>query len=115
MNLPPGRPFRLVTRGGPGLSCDDAGVALGGVELVRTVRSDGALKSELRSIEELGEILGLGYGAQSVDVVRRCHRGLKRTVAHLEAGNPALAALEAVMIGFPELPATAMAKLSVYA
>jgi hypothetical protein len=65
MNLSVGRPFHLVARGGPGLSCDDAGVALGGVELVRTARSDGAPGSELRSTEELGEILRLGYGAQS--------------------------------------------------
>jgi hypothetical protein len=71
MNQSLGRPFRLVTRGGPGLSCDRAGVVLGGVDLVRTSGGEGLTGSEVRPIEELGEILRLAYGAQSADVVRR--------------------------------------------
>lgn len=113
MNLSLGRPFRLVPRGGPGLSCDDAGVALGDVELVRT-QGDDRLGSEVRSVEELNEILRLAYGGQSAEVVQRCHRRLRRTAAQLEAGNFALASLEAVMMGFPELSPAAMAKLSAF-
>lgn len=50
-----------------------------------------------------------------MDVVQRCHRGLTRAAMHLQAGDMALGAMEAVMIGFPELPQAAMAKLSAYA
>ena len=35
MNLPPIQTFRLTARGGGGLACDEAGVALGAAELVR--------------------------------------------------------------------------------
>ena len=41
MNLPLGRPFRLVPRGGPGLSCDSEGITLGGVPLARVWSDQG--------------------------------------------------------------------------
>jgi hypothetical protein len=112
MNLPPGRPYRLVPRGGPGLSCDVDGVAFGDVSLVRVWSCDGRRPSAVRPPDELSEILRLAYGAQSPAVVQRCYRGLKRTTAQLEAGDLARASIEAVMIGFPDLTPPAMAKLS---
>ena len=72
MNLPVGSAFRLVPRGGPGLSCDGAGVWLGGVQLVGMPRGSDRLEPEVRSLEGLGEILRLAYGEQPGEVVRRC-------------------------------------------
>src|SRR5471030_2453478 len=103
MNLPLGRPYRLVPRGSPGLSCDVDGVGLGAVSLVRAWSSGGRRLYEVRPPEEIGEILSLAYGSQSPEVVQRCHRGLKRAATQLGADNLALASLEAVMMGFPDL------------
>lgn len=107
------RPFRLVLRGEPGLSCDEDGVALAGVQLVRAAENLG--QADVRRVEELWEILRLAYGPQSPDVVQRCHRGLRRAAAQLEAGDIVRASLEAVMIGFPDLAPRAVAKLAALA
>jgi hypothetical protein len=112
MNLPLGRPFRLVDYGGPGLSCDENGVALGKVQLVWRSMGDAPLPSKVRPLEGLSEVIRLAYGAQSPDVIRRCHRGLARVAARLDSGDLTLAALEAVMIGSPDLAPPAMAKLA---
>ncbi len=66
----------------------------------------------VRPVAQLGDILGVAYGPQSGDAIRRCHRGLERTAACLEAGNPALAALEALMIALPDVSPPALAKLA---
>ena len=112
MNLPLGRLYRLVPRGGPGLSCDADGVALGGVPLARVWSAAGRRQSEVRPLGEFGEILRLAYGAQSLEVVRRCYRGLQRAAAQLDAEDLARASLEAVTTGFPDLASPAMAKLA---
>ena len=67
------------------------GVALGGVSLVSVWSGEGWRPSEGRPPDQLAEILRLAYGAQSPEVVRRCHRGLKRAAAQLEAGDLARA------------------------
>jgi hypothetical protein len=66
---------------------------------------------EAQSLDELGVILQLAYGSQPQDVIERCHRGLRRTIACLEAGDFAKAGLEAVMIGLPGLTSEAVSKL----
>ena len=112
MDLPFGRAFRLTPRGSDGLSCDQRGVALGRVTLVRVSEEGKLRRSETRSAAELGEILGMAYGAQRGEVVQRFHRGLKRVAARLEASDLAGAQIEAVMIGFPDLATGVMEKLS---
>lgn len=105
--------FRLVPRGGPGLACDAEGVTLGGVALA-AVRLDarGRAQTEVRSGEEIRRILNLAYGAQSEASVQRCERGLRRVVGWLEAGDLALAGIEAVMLRFPTVDADRLAKLA---
>lgn len=113
MNLPFKHVFRLAPRGGGGgLSCDGAGIALGGVPLVRVSFEGGSLRSEVRPLGELGEVLQMAYGLQSLETVRRCHRGLARAAAQLEIGDLATAGIEAVLIGLPELTSAAIAKLA---
>ncbi len=49
MNLPLVRMYRLAPRGGGGLACDKAGVALGAAELVRVgADSAGRRRCEVR-------------------------------------------------------------------
>jgi len=107
--------FRLFPPGGPGLSCEADGVALGDVRLIRGSSNEGERRFEVRSAADLGEILRLAYGAQPADVVQRCHRALNRAAAQLEGGDLALASLEAVMSGFPDLAPPALAKLATFA
>jgi hypothetical protein len=54
----------------------------------------------------------VAYGPQSLEVVQRCYRGLKRAAAQLEDGDVTRASLEAVMIRFPDLAPQAVAKLA---
>jgi hypothetical protein len=109
MNPSVGPSFRLVHRGGPGLSCDETGVALGAVPLVE--RSGSAAWSVCPA-EELSGVLATAYGHQTPEVVAKCHRGLHRIARRLEAGDLAQATMEAVMVGFPDLSPPAMAKLA---
>ena len=110
------RSYRLTTRGGPGLSCDDGGLALGGVDLARLRRNaEGAARCEVRPPAEVGQILQAAYGPQSDASVLRLHRGLRRAAAWIEAGDLGRAGVEAVMLGLPDLAAEAMAKLAVIA
>ena len=113
MHLTTARSIRLVARGGSGLACDNDGVALGAVSLVEVspvVAQTGRWR--VRPIEELGEILLQAYGVESGELVQRCHRALTRVAAQFEAGDLALAALEAVLIGLPDLTSQALAKLA---
>jgi hypothetical protein len=114
MDVQIGRTYRLVPRGEHGLSCDGEGLALGGVALVWR-SADPSLQYQVRSLDELSKVLGLAYGQQSPDAVQQRHRGLIRAAARLEAGDLALASIEAVMIGFPDLTPPAMAKLAKFA
>jgi len=113
MNLPLGRVYRLVGASRAGLSCDEDGVALGRIVLVRRAPGTGEVyRYVLRPKDEVGEVLRLAYGDQSNEVVERCYRALVRAAAWLEAGNQALAAAEAVMMGLPQLTVQAFAKLA---
>jgi hypothetical protein len=115
MNIPL-RAYRLSERGGPGLACDENGLALGGVNLARVGRdANGAARGEVRSPGEVGKILRLAYGTLADVEVRRVHRGLCRAAAWIEAGDLGLAGIEAVMPGLPDLAPDAMAKLAVVA
>jgi len=113
MNFPIDYLCRLVDRGGAGLSCDARGVTLGSAELARVHLEEGRVPCfEVRSLGELGQVLKAAYGPQSDAVVQRLHRGLRRTAAWLEAGDLCQAGVEAVMLGFPDLTPTAVAKLA---
>jgi hypothetical protein len=116
MNFPIDYLYRLVDRGGAGLSCDASGVALGSAELARVDLQGGRLRRcEVRSPRALGQILAAAYGPQPDAVVQRLHRGLRRTAAWLEAGDLCHAGVEAVMLRVPELTPTAVAKLAAFA
>jgi hypothetical protein len=110
------RPYRLMARGGPGLSCDDDGVALGGVDLARVSRNaDGVTRCEVRPPADIGQILRAAYGPQNDASVLRLHRGLRRAAGWLEAGDLASAGIEAVMLSLPDLTPEAMTKLAAMA
>jgi hypothetical protein len=111
-----GRTFRLVSRGQAGLACDDRGLALGAVALA-TVSSGESCerRCEVRPFAELRAILHLAYGPQSDEAARRCHRGLLRAAAALEANDLAQAGVEAVMLGLPDLSVEGTAKLTAIA
>ena len=113
MNFPIDYLYRLVDRGGAGLSCDAQGVALGSAELARLHLEEGCVRRcEVRSPEGLGQILKTAYGPQPDAVVQRLHRGLRRTAAWLESGDLCQAGVEAVMLRVPDLNSTGVAKLA---
>ncbi|HEX4183997.1 MAG TPA: hypothetical protein VHY34_12140 [Caulobacteraceae bacterium] len=113
MNMPLGRSYRLVLRGGVGLAFDEDGVALGAVELVRThLDARGGRCCAVRSPGEISQVLRAAYGPQPDEIVLRLHRGLRRAAAWIEAGDLGRADVEAVMLGFPDLTQGAMAKLA---
>jgi hypothetical protein len=104
--------FRLAPRGGPGLVCDEYGLALGALELTRARLDErGARRYEVRSPGEIGRALRAAYGPQRDEVVQRLHRGLRRAAARIDAGELGLAGIEAVMLGVPDLTPDAVAKL----
>lgn len=105
--------YRLVTRGGAGLACDEDGLALGAADLARVRRDAGGVRRcELRSADEIGQILRTAYGAQPDEVVLRLRRGLGRAAASIEAGDLGRAGIEAVTLGLPDLTPWAMTKLA---
>jgi hypothetical protein len=114
MNLPFGRHVRLVDRGGPGLSCDEDGVALGGIELVAragvgTLTGDGFC---VRPTEELYAILTLAYGTQSRAAVLKCRRGLVGAADALDAGDLAQASIGVLTVGLPDLAPLGLVRLA---
>ena len=109
-NLP--TPHKLVSRGGAGLACDESGLALGAVTLVRARQGAGGVRRcVVRSPDQIDEILRTVYGPQQTGVGRRLHRGLRRAAAWIEAGDLGRAGVEALMLGLPELTSEAMVKL----
>jgi hypothetical protein len=111
-DMPAQRPYRLVARGRAGLACDEGGLALGLVDLVRLRLSPtGARHYEVRSAADVDQIMRVAYGPQSEAVVSRLHRGLCRAAAAIEAGDLGRAGVEAVKLRLPELAPEAMAKL----
>lgn len=115
MDLIP-RKYRLVPRGGPGLTCDGEGLALGPIILARRLRhcSDGKQNYKLLSPEAVRYAVNLAYGALPSDVLEQYYRGLARVVNHLAAGDEAVAGIEAVLLGFPEIALDRMAQLATF-
>ena len=119
MSRPEFRAFRLVSRGQGGLACDGSGVALGAAELVRNSADEhGRRHAETISPNALGDVLDAAYGPRHEVSVERVHRGLIRAAAALENGDLCLAGIEAVLLGLPDLTATALErveKLAIFA
>ncbi len=111
MNLPFQSVFRLTPPGGAGLACNEAGIVLGNVRLVNMSASGGVTRAETLPLEKLAHVLRLAYGQQTPDAVAACYRGLRRAAAHLEAGDLALAGIEAVSIRLPALAPAALVRL----
>ena len=113
MNFPLARMYRLAPRGGGGLACDKAGVALGPADLARIgADAAGRRRSEVRPPQGLGRILSAAYGPQREDVILRLHRGLGRAAKAIEAGDLCLAGVETVLLGLPDPSPQALAKLA---
>ncbi len=113
MALEPSQMYRLVPRGGPGLTCDSKGAALGGIPVAWwSGGEDGQSRWRTRSPDEVGEILERAYGLQRRDVVVRCHRGFQRVAACLAADDLALAGIEALMLRLPSIDDAGMSKLA---
>jgi hypothetical protein len=113
MNFPLARMYRLAPRGGDGLACDMAGVALGSADLISVVAdAAGRRRCEVRPRQGLARILSAAYGPQREDVIHRLHRGLGRAAKAIEAGDLCLAGIEAVLLRLPDLTPQALAKLA---
>lgn len=113
MNMPLGHAYRLVSRGGVGLACDENGVALGAVELVSAYLDvRGKRRCAVRSPREIGKVLGLAYGPQPDSIALRLHRGLSRAAAWIEADDLGRAGVETVMLRLPDLTPAALTKLA---
>jgi hypothetical protein len=108
--------YRLVPRGGAGLACDAEGLALGGVDLARTLTDgDGVRRCTMRAPAEIDKVLRAAYGPQRDETVQRLHQGLGRAAAWIEAGDLGRAGVQAVMLGFPDLAQDAARKLTAIA
>ena len=82
MDLSTPRPYRLVERGGAGFSCDEDGLALGGVSLIHgAAGAEGRPRYEVRSVDEIDHILRAAFGPQPRATVLRVHRGLGRAAS----------------------------------
>jgi hypothetical protein len=113
MNFPLARMYQLARRGGGGLACDEAGIALGPTDLARVdADAAGRRRCEVRPRQGLGRIVSAAYGPQPEDVILRLHRGLRRAAAAIEAGDLCLAGIEAVLLRLPDLTSSALAKLA---
>jgi hypothetical protein len=113
MNLALARMYRLAPRGGGGLACDEAGVALGAADLVRVgADAAGRRRCEVQPPQGLGRIVSAAYGPQPDDAILRLDRGLSRAATAIEAGDLCLAGIEAVLLRLPDLTPSALAKLA---
>ena len=113
MNFTLARMYRLAPRGGDGLVCDKAGVALGAAALARVgAYAAGRRRCEVPPRQGLGRIVNVAYGPQPEEVILRLHRGLRRAAAAIEAGDLCLAGIETVLLGLPDLTPKALAKLA---
>ena len=116
MTIPLKHAYSLVPRGGAGLACDEDGLALGTLAVVRA-RQDatGVRHSEVRSPDEIDQILRAAFGPQPDGAALRIHRGLRRAATWIEAGDLGRAGVEAVKLGVSALLPEAMAKLAAFA
>ncbi|MGH7035819.1 MAG: hypothetical protein ACREFL_18970 [Stellaceae bacterium] len=99
--------FRLVSRGGPGLACDDEGIALGPITLIDRSGSH----YRLRSLPDLRRTLYIAYPKALAEWRERRIEGLRKIAEALESGNRVRARILAVQLGLPELGPAAVAKL----
>lgn len=107
------RCYGLVHRGGPGLACDDDGLALGPTALAKTVRgAAGRRQCRLRPHEDVAQALRLAYGPVSDQIVERWCRGLAKVADSTATGHDAYARIYAALLGFPEIAPASMAKLA---
>jgi len=67
---------------------------------------------KVRTPADVGRILRVAYGPLTDAEVLQVHRGLWRAAASIEAGDIALAGIEAVMLGLPDLAPEVVAKLA---
>jgi hypothetical protein len=104
----------LVQRGGPGLSCDDEGLALGPITLAMKAQArNGRVRYQLLSPDGIGQVLRLAYGSMPEAEIERRHRAIARITQLLDEGAHVLARIYAVLMGFPEIAPDAMAKLAI--
>lgn len=107
-----GRQHRLAQRGGAGLVCDEAGLALGCVTLAAIEEDAGAgRRYRVKPADEISRALRLAYDAQP-ETTERYSAGLQRVVALLEAGETGRAGVQAVLLGLPKISPKGMAKLA---
>ena len=107
------RCYGLVQRGGPGLACDDDGLALGTATLAKTDgEASGRRRCRLRPPDDVALALRLAYGPIADPVIERWCRGLAKVAELLARGEDAHARIYAVLLGFPEIAPEGMAKLA---
>lgn len=105
--------YGLVARGGPGLACDEDGLALGPVTLAKIGRDAAGQRSWwLHPDHEIAEAFRLAYGPTPDRLVERWCRGLGKVAELLARGEAAHARIYAVLLGFPEIAPEGMAKLA---
>jgi len=104
--------YRLVRRGEPGLACDEEGVALGPVPLVKVDLGSHTRRAfRVRPVQEIARALNLAYGASTEAETARRYR-VVRVGELLAAGEAARARMHAVLLRFPDIGADGMRKLS---
>ena len=116
MTGPTFRTFSPVPRGGPGLACDESGLALGPIALSRKLCDPyRGVQYRLLPVDEMKQILRIAYGSVHGAVIERRCRGIARATQLLNTGSDALARIHAVLLAFPEISPDGMAKLAAVA
>ena len=106
-----GRP--LVARGGAGLCCDDAGVALGSVALVSACRDELGRRQYCPLPDTaLRRILAHADDGLSDEAIERCVAGIGHVAAALNAGEDWRARLIAMQLDLPSLTQAVLARFS---
>jgi hypothetical protein len=104
--------YRLVARGGSGVSCDPHGISLGSTQLVCVGEAAGAISAKVACAVDIALALEQAYGVQSEEALRRCSEGLRRAACALEARDVALASLEVLMLKLPTIDDDGMDRLA---
>jgi hypothetical protein len=95
-----GKTYRIVPRGASGLACDEAGIALGPISLVKKCTQSN--QYEILNDRDLAETLVEVYGAISIEKFEAIKGGLRAVMRALEKQNLALASIAAVHLGLDE-------------
>jgi hypothetical protein len=104
--------YRLAARGGSGLACDDAGVALGPVVLIDSAKRQGRRIYRTRPADEIARTLALAYAPFTADDLAWRLAGLDVAARALEGGDLALATVATVLLKLPPLTPPALAALA---